>query len=253
MRIVILAAKGEKANILYHTLAERYDVCKVFLEESVPKRQLLMRRIHKMGIRKVMGQILFKVVVVKKLERTSQRRIARIKEQYAMNNSKIPSDCIEEVSNINDASCIAHLQEMHPDLIIVNGTRILSKEILQAVKVPFLNMHAGITPLYRGVHGGYWALAEQDKEHCGVTVHLIDEGIDTGSVLYQSIITITEEDNFVTYPYLQFALGLQDMIRAIEDAEQKVLHPIQVDLPSKFRTHPTLAQYRYYKKQFGVR
>ena len=41
-------------------------------------------------------------------------------------------------------------------------------------------MHAGITPQYRGVHGGYWAVVNNDPEHCGVTIHFVDKGIDTG-------------------------------------------------------------------------
>ena len=45
---------------------------------------------------------------------------------------------------------------------------------------PVINMHAGITLRYRGVHGGYWALAEQHPEWVGTTVHLVDPGIDTG-------------------------------------------------------------------------
>lgn len=252
MRIVILATEGEKATILYNTLCKKYEVCKVFIEESVPKKQLITRRIKKLGIRRVFGQLLFKAMVVRRLEKKSEERITEIKQQYGMDTTGIPEVITEFVKNINEEGCISLLKKINPDLIIVNGTRIISKQVLNAVKVPFLNMHAGITPLYRGVHGGYWALAEQDREHCGVTVHLIDEGIDTGGVIYQSVITVTEKDNFVTYPYLQFALGLKDMVQAIEDYNGNGIKTIKVDLPSRFRTHPTLREYRTYKKKFGV-
>ena len=66
---------------------------------------------------------------------------------------------------------------------------------------------AGITPLYRGVHGAYWALAEGRRDLCGVTVHRVDAGIDTGEVLAQVLIDPTPQDNFVTYPWLQVAEG----------------------------------------------
>jgi len=252
-KIVILATKGEKANILYHRLKENYQVEKVLIEESVPRKQLIKRRIKKMGLRKVAGQILFKMLVSKPLEKSSQARLQEIKERYHMDASKIPLEMVQEVHSVNDQDAIQTLKELNPDIVIVNGTRIISKAVLESVSAPFLNMHAGITPLYRGVHGGYWALAEQDPQHCGVTVHLIDEGIDTGSVIYQSIIQIQPEDNFSTYPYLQFALGLADMIRAIEDYRGEEIHTKTVDLPSKFRTHPTLGEYLYYKKKYGVK
>lgn len=252
-RIVILATRGEKANILYHKLTEKYQVEKVFIEESVPRKQLIRRRIKKMGLRKVTGQILFKVLVSKPLEKGSQGRLREIKDIYHMDDTKIPADMVQEVTSVNDQQCIQSLKEINPDIVIVNGTRIISKEVLQSISAPFINMHAGITPLYRGVHGGYWALAEQDLEHCGVTVHLIDEGIDTGSVIYQSLIQIQPEDNFSTYPYLQFGLGLQDMIQAIEDFKGEGIRTKVVDLPSKFRTHPTLLEYLRYKKKYGVK
>src|SRR5206468_1975891 len=59
------------------------------------------------------------------------------------------------------------------------------------------------------VHGAYWALAENDATHCGVTVHLVDAGIDTGGILAQSQITPTARDNFATYGMLQTAIGLR--------------------------------------------
>lgn len=252
-RIVILASRGEKANILYHRLSETCQVEKVFLEESVPRGELLRRRIKKMGFKKVAGQILFKGLVAKPLEKSSRRRLQEIKENNHMSDAPIPTDVILEVSSVNDEQCIRELKTINPDLVVVNGTRIISREVLQSIDAPFLNMHAGITPLYRGVHGGYWALAEQDAQHCGVTVHLIDEGIDTGSVIYQSVIQVQPEDNFITYPYLQFALGLEDMVRAVEDFTGEGIHTKVVDLPSKFRTHPTFWEYLHYKRKYGVK
>lgn len=252
-KIVILATQGEKANILYHRLSEHYQVEKVILEESVPRSQLIRRRIKKMGIKKVTGQILFKLLISKPLEKSSRKRLQEIQKINHMDTTAIPPEKVEKVISVNDDQCVRRLKEMQPDLVVVNGTRIISGKVLQSVDAPFLNMHAGITPLYRGVHGGYWALAEQDPEHCGVTVHLIDEGIDTGSVIYQSLIQIQPEDNFSTYPYLQFALGLKDMVRAVEDFKGDGIHTHVVDLPSKLRTHPTLREYVRYKKKYGVR
>ena len=69
-------------------------------------------------------------------------------------------------------------------------------------------MHAGITPRYRGVHGGYWALAEQHPEWVGTTVHLVDAGIDTGGILAQATFDVTSKDSIATYPDLHLVHGL---------------------------------------------
>lgn len=253
MKIVILATKGEKANMLYHRLAEQEEIQKVIIEDSVSRKLLVKRRIKKLGIQKVVGQILFHFLVVKKLQRQSENRIELIEAENHMNKRDIPEALVDRVVSINDDSTIERIKELNPDLVIVNGTRIISRKVLQAVSAPFINMHAGITPLYRGVHGGYWALVNQDPMHCGVTVHYIDEGIDTGSVIYQDLIQITSQDNFMTYPYLQFAKGLQLIEQTIADFKGTGIQTKKVLLPSQFRTHPTLFEYCYYKKKYGVK
>ena len=69
-------------------------------------------------------------------------------------------------------------------------------------------MHVGITPHYRGSHGGYWALYNKDVENFGTTIHLVDAGVDTGAVLKQVFIKPDKLDNFTTYPVLQVATGI---------------------------------------------
>ena len=103
-------------------------------------------------------------------------------------------------------------------MVVVSGTRIIAARVLNCVPAVFINMHAGITPLYRGVHGGYWALVERNVDACGVTVHEVDTGVDTGRILGQTRITPNGEDNFVTYGFLQQAAGLPLLKRAIRDA-----------------------------------
>jgi len=128
--------------------------------------------------------------------------------------------------------------------VVVNGTRILSKRLLGCIDAVFINMHAGITPLFRGVHGGYWPLAQGQPEHCGVTVHLVDPGIDRGKVLGQALIQPTPEDNFTTYPLLQLAAGIPLMLRAVQGAldgaPETVPHPPGSSMQWY---HPTLGSY----------
>jgi methionyl-tRNA formyltransferase len=126
---------------------------------------------------------------------------------------------------------------------VVHGTRIISKKVLQSVNVPFINIHAGITPRYRGSHGAYWALANNDKENCGVTVHLVDAGIDTGNILFQENIPITAKDNFATYGYLQLAVGLKLLQKALNELFEGKMEVKKNDLDSALWHHPTLWGY----------
>jgi methionyl-tRNA formyltransferase len=115
-------------------------------------------------------------------------------------------------------------------------------------------MHAGITPLYRGVHGGYWALAMGDRDHCGGTVHLVDPGIDTGEIVAQALIHPTPADNFTTYPVLQIAAGLPLMIDAVRAALAVTLRRRAARAgASRLWSHPTLGQYLRARIENGTR
>jgi hypothetical protein len=59
------------------------------------------------------------------------------------------------------------------------------------VPSPFINYHAGINPKYRGQDPAYWARVQGDAEHAGITIHLVDEGVDTGAVLFQTCIDLS--------------------------------------------------------------
>jgi methionyl-tRNA formyltransferase len=115
-------------------------------------------------------------------------------------------------------------------------------------------MHAGITPRYRGVHGGYWALAEQRMDLCGVTIHLVDSGIDTGSILAQATIRPTGDDDFATYPLLQLAAGLPLLLDSVERlgrGDRRTIAPPTTE--SALRYHPRASEYLWSRWKLGVR
>ncbi|WP_425283762.1 formyl transferase [Devosia soli] len=177
------------------------------------------------------------------LARVFDARVREIVRDNDLDTSPIPEHALHRVSSVNSTECIDLVGRLGPRVIVVNGTRIISKRLLDSTNAKFINTHAGITPEYRGVHGGYWALYEGKQDRCGVTVHLVDSGIDTGEIISQAIIVPTKTDGFPTYPYLQIssALGLlRDAIDACMD-ERLETHP------SKGRSavwyHPGIFQY----------
>jgi methionyl-tRNA formyltransferase len=63
---------------------------------------------------------------------------------------------------------------------------VLSKEFIQAVDFPILNLHPSLLPLGRGADPIPWAIIE--NHDVGVTIHRIDEGIDSGNIIVQGVI-----------------------------------------------------------------
>lgn len=242
-KILILGNDGTSTNIVYHYLSKRFNVIQVIIEESESKKVFLKRRIKRLGYFTVLGQILFQLFVVKFLNATSKKRIKEIIDNNQLNTSDIPSSVITRVPSVNHTKTIEAIKKLNPDLIIVNGTRIISKKVIQSSSCRLINMHAGITPKYRGVHGGYWALASNDAENCGVTIHYVDEGIDTGNILAQDTIAFLKNDNFTTYPLLQISKGLSLMEVVIfnELAKKNITKTNLLD--SHLWYHPTIFQY----------
>lgn len=245
-KIIMLASAGSSTVFMFNGIRANYPISSVIIEEKLSTKKLIQRKIKRLGVWTVLGQTLFQLLIVKFHFKFSKKRILEIEQQFGLDNTPIPESIIKHVTAVNSPECIAFLKEAKPDLVIVNGTRILSKKILNEIKATFVNTHVGITPKYRGVHGGYWALVNNDKENCGVTVHLIDEGIDTGGILYQMNISPQKDDNLVTYPYLQIAKGIECMKLAINDFSNNQLKAITPKVSESILWyHPTLWQYVY--------
>ncbi len=241
-RVVMLCGEGFSSRAIFHALSKRFEVASVILEDKPSTRRILVRRAARIGWLKVVNQILFMVLNLL-LQRRARPRIVEVTEHHGLNGADFPKGKVLNVTSANDLTTIKLLNELDPSVVLVNGTRILSAAVLASVEAPFINTHMGITPKYRGVHGGYWALASNDAENCGVTVHLVDQGIDTGSVLYQGMIKTSERDSFNTYPIHQLAVALPLIESALNDVKAGTLKPVCGVLPSKIWSHPTFSQY----------
>lgn len=237
--------------MLFHALDAEFPIARVILEDAEPRYRFLARRTRRYGLSKAFGQALFVALAVPLLEREARARIAEITSTHGLRDDAIPDERVLSVRSANSPECIEALRALAPATVIVNGTRILSRELLECVNARFLNIHCGITPRYRGVHGGYWALVEDDRAHCGVTVHEVDVGIDTGRVVAQARIEPTATDNFASYPLLQIAAALP-LFRAALRSEIPIAVP-SAGKPSKLWPHPTLTEYVRARYQRGIR
>ncbi len=99
------------------------------------------------------------------------------------------------------------------DLIILAGfLSIINKEFVNRWNKKIINLHPSLLPKYggKGMYGlkVHSKVLEDGEKVTGATVHYVDSGIDTGSILLQESIDITEE--------LQTPQALQEAVKAIE-------------------------------------
>jgi folate-dependent phosphoribosylglycinamide formyltransferase PurN len=83
----------------------------------------------------------------------------------------------------NDAAEIATMRALDPDVVLVFGTGILRKALLDAFDGRLINIHLGLSPYYRGAGTNFWPLVNREPEFVGATIHYLDAGIDSGPII----------------------------------------------------------------------
>lgn len=242
-KIIFLASDCESSRWVYNALETVISLEAVIIEQPVNKKKLIRRRLKKIGFLKVLGQVMFSAFVVPILKWKTQKRKKELVIQYHLNSKPFNDSTACFIDSVNDDACKEFLEKIQPDIIIVNGTRIISKKILQSTNAVFINMHVGITPQYRGSHGGYWALRNKDHANFGTTIHLINTGVDTGAVIKQVFIKPGKQDNFTTYPILQVAVGIATLQEILPEIIAGKYDPVQHTEKGKMYYQPTIWEY----------
>jgi methionyl-tRNA formyltransferase len=86
---------------------------------------------------------------------------------------------------IREAVFLQDLAALRPDMMVVAAYgKILPREVLSLAPLGCYNVHASLLPAYRGAAPIQWAIIN-GEDHTAVTVHFVDEGIDTGDILVQ--------------------------------------------------------------------
>lgn len=250
-RLVALTSGGPHAWIMINALRERFGDVPVIREQGEPQSVLWRRRRKMLGALKVASMQAARIPI-KLTSKGSQDTIARLIAREKLEPEPRSDTRIIDVPSVNSDECRAALHEVQPKAIFVVSTRMISNTTLRSTDAPFINYHSGINPAYRGMFGGYFALANGEPEHFGATVHLVDEGVDTGEILYQSRLRTEPDDNFHTYLWRMAAGSRGIVIQAMEDALKGQLRPQRVDLPSRQWFAPTFGGYLWNGVSRGV-
>ena len=92
------------------------------------------------------------------------------------------------------------LQSEHPDLIVSYSYRhIITRDVLQCRPGRFINLHIALLPYNRGADPNPWSFIENSPK--GVTIHLMDSGIDTGPIIAQRPVRFDESRETLSHSY----------------------------------------------------
>ena len=111
----------------------------------------------------------------------------------------VPTFVVEEKHFANRDSWAEKLGEnishLDPDLIVLAGfMKVLPKSFIAKFSPRIINIHPSLLPNFPGAHAVRDALASGARE-TGATVHIVDEGVDTGPILAQEAVTVLPADD----------------------------------------------------------
>jgi len=133
--------------------------------------------------------------------------------------------------NINSDEFLETVSKYDCDLFVsMSFNQIFKKRIMHLPKMKTINCHAGKLPFYRGRNILNWALINDEKEF-GITVHYMDEGIDTGDIILQRTYPITDQDDYSTLletAYIECAKILYDAIKLMQSNKQVPKKQIEI-------------------------
>ena len=117
----------------------------------------------------------------------------------------------EEVVTTDEKITPALVKKQRPDFIVSYRYRhILRPDVLNTLSGRIINLHTSYLPYNRGAEPHFWCLVEGTP--CGVTIHDIDAGIDTGDIITQRRIEALPDDTLKTF-YDRLHVGLQALFR----------------------------------------
>jgi methionyl-tRNA formyltransferase len=130
---------------------------------------------------------------------------------------------VVKVDNINSAEAVAALRGWGADVAIYTGGGIVRKALLDALPGGILNAHLGLLPRVRGMSSPEWSLLLGVP--LGVTIHLMDTGIDTGPLLLERRLPDPPPASLADARARLVALGVEGLLQAIDGLSSGSIKP----------------------------
>jgi len=120
------------------------------------------------------------------------------------------------------------------DVYIVFGSSYTKGELVDfLVEQKAINIHAGVSPYYRGTDCNFWALYDDNPHLVGTTIHLLSKGLDSGPMLYHAMSNI--ETNPFEYTMSTIKSAFHSVAERIKDNSIFKINPVVQDKSREIR------------------
>ena len=170
MKILILSTPTKHHTYFINKIAQHNDICGIVYERKVLKKDY------------VTGPF-YDHLADKFEDKFFEDDDTTTENTYEL--SKDLQKKVVEVHSVNNRHLQKYIESMNPDLIITFGTGIVKPYIFNIPKWGTINIHRGDIHNYRGLDSDLWAIKNEDFDKINVTLHYVDEDLDTGDILLE--------------------------------------------------------------------
>jgi methionyl-tRNA formyltransferase len=137
---------------------------------------------------------------------------------------------VEPSERVRDAALAEEIRTHGVDLLLnVHSLFVVHADVVAAPRIGSFNLHPGPLPEYAGLNAPSWAIYNGEERHA-VTVHWMEQGIDTGAVAYEAAFPLSETDTGLSVSLRCVREGLPLLERLLEDAERGAIPARAQDL-----------------------
>ena len=196
----------------------------------------------------ILGRVYYKLIHSKRDNAIFNQLYKEAEIQSVLKNHSFES---HHTTDYGNPETMEFIQNLKPDLLLVHTGYWVGKKVRNIVNGKVIGGHPGITPDYRGVHSPFWAIFNGEPDKVGYSVFWLDCGVDTGDILYQSLIPIENGDSYFTLSWKGMIGIAENQARIIKEMEAGIEPEArkvgEVDDSTNY-THPTIFQYLKYRK-----
>ena len=191
LRVAVTAGYGRSlhAIALLHSLAARGHEVVLCIQVRALNAGRLRGYLRQIGLRKLWGKIRAKLFASTGEYGGEIAAMQAFNRNHHVFSGSIADECgvgnVRHivVNRLDDAGVAAAVRAARADLIVYAGGGIVRRELLQATRLGVLNAHGGPLPRFRGMNAAEWAWLHGVAPT--VTIHWMNEGIDTGPILFE--------------------------------------------------------------------
>ena len=188
MKIIILCDAQPNQVALANKTAKQFQLAGIVIERPAQNKK---------------WKVTFSQFIEKALNKTVFISLSKTWFNMLGHYEKIYPDFPEveaiHVPNINTSETVNFINRIKPDLIMVSGTSLLRKKILELpIPLGIINLHTGLSPYVKGAPNcTNWCIAENKMHLIGNTVMWIDAGIDSGDLVTTAFTPLNGDEAFL--------------------------------------------------------